>query len=178
MTKFSVRLGIVSKIITVACFIIMSFALIKLTQVLLEGGFNIVYLSVIILLLISIVSPVFTMPVSIYALGSKTIFYSDIIVAERFSPKSDIRIFGSGGYWGFFGIFSNPRIGRYTAFVGDYKEAVLIQVAIAGGYKSYVVSCRNYDEFIMLANNNRDIRTIILSATYPQVFTQSKPTLR
>lgn len=188
MTKFSVRLGIVPKIITVACFIIMSFALIKLTQVLLKGGFNIVYLSVIVLLLISIVSPVFTMPVSIYALddrlllkkllGSKTIFYSDIIVAERFYPKSDIRIFGSGGYWGFFGIFSNPRIGRYTAFVGDYKEAVLIQVAIAGGYKSYVVSCRNYDEFIMLANNNRDIRTIILSATYPQVFTQSKPTLR
>ena len=187
MTKFSVRLGIVPKIITVACFIIMSFALIKLTQVLLEGGFNIIYLSLIILLLISIVSPVFTMPVSIYALddrlllkkllGSKTIFYSDIIVAERFSPKSDIRIFGSGGYWVFFGIFSNPRIGRYTAFVGDYKEAVLIQVAIAGGYKSYVVSCRNYDEFIMLANNNRDIRTI-LSATYPQVFTQSKPTLR
>ena len=111
-------------------------------------------------------------------LGSKTIFYSDIIVAERFYPKSDIRIFGSGGYGGLFGIFSNPRIGRYTALVGDYKEAVLIQVAIAGGYKSYVVSCRNYDEFIMLANNNRDIRTIILSATYPQVFTQSKPTLR
>lgn len=176
MTKFSVRLGIVPKIITVACFIIMSFALIKLTQVLLEGGFNIVYLSLIILLLISIVSPVFTMPVSIYALddrlllkkllgSSKTIFYSDIIVAERFSPKSDIRIFGSGGYWGFFGIFSNPRIGRYTAFVGDYKEAVLIQVAIAGGYKSYVVSCRNYDEFIMLVNNNRDIRTILSATT-------------
>ena len=58
MTKFSVRLGIVPKIITVACFIIMSFALIKLTQVLLEDGFNIVYLSLIILLLISIVSPV------------------------------------------------------------------------------------------------------------------------
>ena len=88
-----------------------------------------------------------------------------IIVAERFSPKSDIRIFGSGGYWGFFGIFSNPRIGRYTAFVGDYKEAVLIQVAIAGGYKSYVVSCRNYDEFIILVNNNRDIRTILSATT-------------
>lgn len=119
MTKFSVRLGIVPKIITVACFIIMSFALIKLTQVLLEDGFNIVYLSLIILLLISIVSPVFTMPVSIYALddrlllkkllGSKTVFYSDIIVAERFSPKSDIRIFGSGGYLGFFRDILQPE---------------------------------------------------------------------
>ena len=79
MTKFSVRLGIVPKIITVACFIIMSFALIKLTQVLLEDGFNIVYLSVIILLLISIVSPVFTMPVSIYTLDDRLLSAQEII---------------------------------------------------------------------------------------------------
>lgn len=79
-------------------------------------------------------------------IGNKTIYLKDVNSLEPYDPKSlDIRIFGSGGFFGSFGIFRNSDYGLYTAYVGDYKEAFYI---ILDTGKACLVSCENRDEMM------------------------------
>ena len=84
--------------------------------------------------------------------GVKIIDYNQILKTEIYKPdKSDIRTFGVGGIFGFFGDFKNSKIGNYQAYVGDFKQAFLIQTKEG---KNYVVSCENRDLAMEIITKN------------------------
>lgn len=70
-----------------------------------------------------------------------------IIEIGTFIPdKSNIRVFGSGGFGGFIGIFKNKSFGYYRAYLGDFKQSFYLKT-----YKNryYVLSCTNKEDLFM-----------------------------
>lgn len=60
---------------------------------------------------------------------------------ELFQPTMGaIRVFGSGGFMGYWGIFKEGDIGRYYAFYGKASDCFLIR--LTNGDK-YVLGCEN-----------------------------------
>lgn len=80
------------------------------------------------------------------------------IIEIKAIPKSEtafsIRIFGSGGLFGYLGKFKNKKLGSYTMYATNLNELVLIRT----DRKAYVFSCRNRDEYIesIKLNNNEN----------------------
>lgn len=60
------------------------------------------------------------------------------------SVYRSIRVFGSGGMFGYLGIFRNPDIGYYRAMAGDLSESFFVIT----DRKKYLLSCKNYLELI------------------------------
>jgi hypothetical protein len=56
--------------------------------------------------------------------GKIQIKFSDIVFVKSFNPSADIRIFGSGGFGGFIGKFSNNDYGWYTSYVLNTKQNI------------------------------------------------------
>lgn len=88
--------------------------------------------------------------------GSINIPIKDIIAIKAI-PNSEtafsIRIFGSGGLFGYLGKFKNKILGNYTMYATNVNELILIRT----DRKTYVFSCKNRDEFIesvKLRNND------------------------
>jgi len=78
--------------------------------------------------------------------GTFSIERSNIKRIESYTPdSSEVRLFGSGGFFGYLGKFSNAKIGSYRSFVCSFKQAFLIQTFDG---KKYVFSCENRDEVI------------------------------
>lgn len=78
--------------------------------------------------------------------GPKEILYADIARVDVYDGySSDIRLMGNGGFLGYTGLFRSNQLGKYTAFVGDFKQAFYIRTK-AG--KTYVVSCENREEAV------------------------------
>lgn len=76
-------------------------------------------------------------------LGKVKINYNSILFIDRYSPSlRDVRIFGSGGFFGFIGLFSSEKIGKYYSFVGDSEQCFCIKT-ISGN--SYVFSSEDVD---------------------------------
>lgn len=74
----------------------------------------------------------------------KKILVSDIQSVELFQPTMGaIRILGSGGFMGYWGIFKEGDIGRYYAFFGKASDCFLIRMK--NGDK-YVCGCENPDK--------------------------------
>lgn len=72
-------------------------------------------------------------------LKSKRIHMSDIESVELFQPTMGaIRIFASGGFMGYWGMFRERDIGRYYAFYGKASDCFLIRMK--NGDK-YVLGC-------------------------------------
>lgn len=65
--------------------------------------------------------------------------------------KSGIRLCGSGGMFGYIGLFTNKEIGRHHEYVGDFFEAFLV---VMKSGKKYVMSCENRDEAVKLVAEN------------------------
>ena len=69
-----------------------------------------------------------------------------IAAVERYQPTMGCRrICGSGGFMGYWGIFQEGDIGRFTAFYGKASECFLLR--LDNGNK-YLLGCRNSDEMI------------------------------
>lgn len=70
------------------------------------------------------------------------------IIAIKAIPNSEtafsIRIFGSGGLFGYLGKFKNKILGNYTMYATNVNELILIRT----DRKTYVFSCKNRAEFI------------------------------
>ena len=70
------------------------------------------------------------------------------IIAIKAIPNSEtafsIRIFGSGGLFGYLGKFKNKKLGNYTMYATNVNELILIRT----DRKTYVFSCKNRTEFI------------------------------
>jgi hypothetical protein len=61
--------------------------------------------------------------------------------------KGAIRTFGSGGYCGFVGYFSNRRLGNFVMYATERKNLYLVRTT----GKSYVISCAGLDGLIRTA---------------------------
>ncbi len=87
-------------------------------------------------------------------MGKKRINRADIESVHTYSRSmSNIRTFGSGGLFGYFGRFHNSSHGHYTAYVGDIGQAFYITTKSG---KTYLVSCKNREEFIKSINEHKD----------------------
>lgn len=70
-----------------------------------------------------------------------------IIEMGIFHPdKSNMRVFGSGGFGGFIGIFKNKIFGYYRAYLGDFKQSFYLKT---DKNRYYVLSCLNREELFM-----------------------------
>lgn len=65
----------------------------------------------------------------------------NIASIELFQPTMGaIRVFGSGGFMGYWGIFREGDVGRYMAYYGKASDCFLIRMK--NGDK-YVIGCNN-----------------------------------
>lgn len=65
----------------------------------------------------------------------------DVESVELFQPTMGaIRIFGSGGYMGYWGLFRERDIGKYTAYYGKASDCFLVRMKNGG---KYVLGCEN-----------------------------------
>ena len=110
-------------------------------------------LSVLIILLLP---ALFYSPVSISAdsgsitinhiFRSRSIPMHSIKSVELFQPTmGTIRVFGSGGFMGYWGIFREGDIGRYTAYYGKSSDCFLIRTKDGS---QYVLGCENPDAMV------------------------------
>lgn len=72
----------------------------------------------------------------------------DRIIETRILQESDIsdsiRLFGSGGLFGFLGLFKNTNLGKYTMYATDLNHLLFIRTR----NKKYVFSCSRSKELL------------------------------
>lgn len=74
----------------------------------------------------------------------KSIPLSSIESVKLFAPtKADKRICGSGGWFGYYGWFHEPSIGRYFAYYGNASDCFLVRLTDG---KKYLPGCENPKE--------------------------------
>ncbi len=79
--------------------------------------------------------------------GQKVINLNDICESGIFKPdRTELRLWGSGGFCGFTGYFRNTKIGKYESFVGDYNQAFYLKTK---DNKYFVLSCEGRDALLM-----------------------------
>ena len=79
--------------------------------------------------------------------GTIHIPIKDIIEIKAITSSEtafSIRIFGSGGLFGYLGKFKNKKLGYYTMYATDINELILIRT----DRKTYVFSCKDRNKFI------------------------------
>ncbi len=165
---FYVRKDKLSIIITCACLAIIILSIILLVRDAINNPVNICFNGIIAFLLI--VLPLyfyFMSPTKVEltneaiiihkVIGCKTFRYSDIKNVLRFSGDSGLRLWGSGGFFGYIGLFSSKDIGRHYEYVGDFSEAFLI-ILVSG--KKYVLSCVDSSYVISLLMTKINIRPL------------------
>ena len=119
------------------------------------------FFALLVIFLISVVSALFYGAVYIEAdtanviMGSvfkrKRIPMREVVSVELFQPTMGaIRIFGSGGYMGYWGIFREGGIGRYYAFYGKASDCFLVRTK--NGDK-YVLGCSNPEKMVDYINS-------------------------
>jgi hypothetical protein len=147
--KSNVHQSVLSFIATIAVLCALIFAM-YLTY----GTYKFVVLGVIIILLLCFC--MFYAPLYISANDEAVSVFSPfkvhtipmqrIVSVERFQPKArSIRLFGSGGFMGYWGIFRDGNIGLYTAYYGKSSDCFLLR--LDNGDK-YVLGCKNADSMV------------------------------
>lgn len=74
-----------------------------------------------------------------HPIGQTVILKSDIIevrAVERSDIRGSIRLFGSGGFFGWFGIFRNNKFGTYRLYCGQLENLYLVKTLT----KKYIIS--------------------------------------
>lgn len=70
----------------------------------------------------------------------------DIVSIERFQPTMGaVRVCGSGGFMGYWGIFSEGDVGKYKAFYGKASDCFMI---IMRNGEKYLLGCQEPEEMI------------------------------
>ena len=119
------------------------------------------FFALLVIFLISVVSALFYGAFYIEAdpaniiMGSvfkrKRIPMREVVSVELFQPTMGaIRVFGSGGYMGYWGIFREGDIGRYYAFYGKASDCFLVRTK--NGDK-YVLGCSNPEKMVDYINS-------------------------
>lgn len=82
----------------------------------------------------------------------KSIPLDEISSIELCPPTmAEWRMCGSGGWFGYWGWFREPSIGKYFAYYGRASECFL--VTLKDG-KKYMLSCKDPDELVHYAQNH------------------------
>jgi hypothetical protein len=66
---------------------------------------------------------------------------------EQTEPGYSMRLFGSGGLFGYYGLFSSNKLGRHYRYTGNNKDLVFVNT----GKKNYLLSIHDqlfFDELI------------------------------
>ena len=74
-----------------------------------------------------------------HPIGQTVILKSDIIevrAADRFELQGSIRLFGSGGFFGWFGTFRNSKLGVYRIYCGQLENLYLVKTLT----RKYIIS--------------------------------------
>lgn len=155
MQKAKVKLSTYSLIVTVA----VTGVLIGSVVMLLWKGDNRVFIVVIILLLLLLSAFLYgplTISADDNAIVVKSIMkkhrlpVSKVHSVELFRPTmGSLRLFGSGGYLGYWGIFREGDIGRYMAYYGKASDCFLVRMK--NGDK-YVLGCENPEKMVDYLN--------------------------
>ncbi len=75
----------------------------------------------------------------------------EIIASYNLNVAHSIPVYGYAGYTG---LFRNEEVGRFKAYIGDYRETFFIRTRKG---KNYVWSCINHKELIREVNEMRRI---------------------
>ncbi|MDE6340408.1 MAG: PH domain-containing protein [Muribaculaceae bacterium] len=79
-------------------------------------------------------------------LRGKKIPMSDVESVELFKPGSGaIRVCGSGGFMGYWGIFRETGIGKYYAFYGKSSDCFLVSL---NNGKTYLLGCNQPEQMV------------------------------
>lgn len=79
-------------------------------------------------------------------LRNKKIPMSDVESVQLFQPTMGaIRVYASGGFMGYWGVFREGDIGKYTGFYGKASDCFL--VCLKNG-KKYVLGCSQPDKMV------------------------------
>jgi len=62
--------------------------------------------------------------------------------------KGSIRLFASGGLFGYFGKYKSPQLGKYNMYAGSMKSNNMLIIRMKGG-KIYVISPKRKDDFLL-----------------------------
>ena len=72
--------------------------------------------------------------------GKIVFSYHEIAFVDRFTSIANVKLYGSGGFMGDLGVYSNRDFGIYHSYVENRKEAFII---ITKDGKKFVLSCPN-----------------------------------
>ena len=153
--KSKVKLSTFSSVVTIAVIILMGVLIFVSIQ---EGE---AFYVAIPLILIFIICGLFFAPIAIVATDNNIIIKAplnkllipieDIASVEKFQPIMSpfkmvrIRLFASGGFMGYWGIFYDPVIGKFNGYFGDSNSCFLLTKK--NGEK-YVLGCQNPEEMV------------------------------
>lgn len=85
-------------------------------------------------------------------LGYKTFRYSDIEAVDTCCPSAGgIRLCGSGGFFGYWGYFSDILIGQYFGYYADRSQCFYIRLKTQ---RQYVISCERHVEIVKAIQKN------------------------
>ena len=141
--KSRVKFSVYSMILTVVISVVLVLACEK------TYGELVPFCIVLALCLMLIVPALFYAPLSVRAnerciiisslLKKHHISLNDIVRVEPFTPTMGARrLFGSGGFFGYWGIFKEGDVGRYAAYFGKASDCFLVRMK--NGDK-YVIGC-------------------------------------
>lgn len=146
------------KIISVVTTLVLAFVIVVIVYLLKNQGFSSNKLTLLILFAVLGISVYFAFqsPISLKLnedyiavrkmFGEVKISYTDIVSIDKYDNYgSDIRLMGNGGFLGYTGVFRNEVLGKYIAYVGNFKQAFYIKTR---NNKLYVLSCENREEVI------------------------------
>lgn len=117
-------------------------------------------------IIVGILLALFYMPLSVSvdasnlninrSLRIKSIPLADILTAYPCPPTmSERRIIGSGGFFGYWGRFYEPSIGRYFAYYGKASDCILIELKDG---KKYLIGCSDPEAMAEYLNDRIDNR--------------------
>lgn len=153
--KSKVKLSTFSLIVTV--FVIGLMVILAIITIHDKQGFY----ALIPLILILLICRLFFAPTKIIAteeniiikapINKLIISIEDIATVENFQPvlspfrTARIRLFASGGFMGYWGVFYDPLIGKFTGYFGDTSSCFLL---IKKNGEKYVLGCVNPEEMV------------------------------
>lgn len=78
--------------------------------------------------------------------GDKTFMFSDIEAVDTCYPSAGgLRLCGSGGFFGYWGYFSDIIIGQYFGYYADRCQCFYIKLR---NKRQYVISCEKHTEIV------------------------------
>lgn len=79
-------------------------------------------------------------------LRSKKIPMKDVVSIELFQPTMGaVRVFASGGYMGYWGVFRESDIGKYYGFYGKASDCFLLRLKDG---RKYVLGCNEPNKMV------------------------------